>query len=271
MKRRLTALPLVLALGCGAENKDSGAPGPDGSAGAGGGASRDASPLDEHLDPQRIAFQRIPLHNEFYSEGAAATDVDGDGHLDVVTGPFWYAGPDFVTRHVIYPAVVFDVKGYSDNFFAFPYDLNSDGFTDILYVGFPGTDATWYENPRSIDGTWARHTVFNGVDDESPTFVDITGDHLPELVCAHGGQLGWVAPRWDDPASAWTFHPLSPPRGFGAFTHGLGVGDSTATASSTSSRQPAFGNNPQISRATPSGNTTPRRWDTAEAKCSLPW
>jgi hypothetical protein len=71
----------------------------------------------------------------------------------------------------------------------------------------------------------ARHRVFDVVDTESPTFTDLTGDGLPELVCANGGKLGWAEPDWDDPTMAWTFHPLTDDRGFGAFTHGLGVGD----------------------------------------------
>src|SRR6476659_2707152 len=90
-----------------------------------------------------IHFRKIVLTTQFYSEGANVGDFDRDGHVDVVAGPFWYAGPDFRTRHTFIPAAAtqpLDPHGYSKNFFAFVDDLNSDSFPDILIVGFPGEE-----------------------------------------------------------------------------------------------------------------------------------
>ncbi len=114
---------------------------------------------------------------------------------------------------------------YSDNFFVWPHDFNRDGWNDILVVGFPGTDTSWFENPKGKEGHWARHKVFAQTDNESPTFADITGDKNPELVCITAGRYGYAEPNRADPAKPWTFHPITPNKKYGNFTHGLGVGD----------------------------------------------
>ena len=114
---------------------------------------------------------------------------------------------------------------YSDNFFAWAFDFNNDRWKDILIVGFPGTDTSWFENPKGKPGHWIRHKIFAQTDNESPTFTDVTGDGKPELVCITKGQYGYAQPDGSDPAKPWTFHPISPNNKYGNFTHGLGVGD----------------------------------------------
>ena len=175
--------------------------------------------------PTRHGFRRIRLSSEFYCEGATYGDFDCDGDTDVATGPHWYEGPSFTVEHEIYPPQAYDPKGYSDCFFLFSRDFDGDGSIDILRVGFPGQDASWFENPAPGGGHWLRHQVVNVVDTESPDFTDITGDGSPELVFATEGRLGWAGPDSTDAARPWTFHPMTPPLGFHAFTHGLGVGD----------------------------------------------
>jgi hypothetical protein len=215
----------LFALACG-ETGDPRAAAADSGADAGGadaGGADGAGPGDAAADDH--VFTRIVLHTEFYSEGAHAADVDKDGKTDVIAGPYWYAGPDFKTRHEIYAPTAFDPKGYSDNFFAFPCDFNQDSWVDVLVIGFPGQGARWYENPQGSAASWARHDVFSVVDTESPTFLDLTGDGKPELVCATAGRLGYATPDWSAPEKPWTFHSISPPGPYQAFTHGLGVGD----------------------------------------------
>jgi hypothetical protein len=185
-------------------------------------------------------FKRVALTTEFWSEGAGAADFNRDGKLDVVSGPYWYAGPDFKTRHTIYPATKthtnkvggvtktlpgWSPKVYSDNFFSFPHDFNADGWPDVLVVGFPGKDASWFENPGKKSGAWQRHVVVDVVDNESPQWLDLTGDGKPELICNQGGYFGYAAPDWKKPESPWKFHAVSPKGKWGNFTHGLGIGD----------------------------------------------
>lgn len=177
-----------------------------------------------------VTFRRIELTTEFLAEGANAGDFDGDGVTDVVAGPYWYRGPDFSTRHLIYlppeqaKPVPFDVENYSDNFFSFVDDFNADGWPDVLVVNFPGRDARWYQNPQTLDELWPRHDAFDAVGNESPAFLDFNGDGQSELVFSSDGALGWAGPS-SEPTDAWTFRALTPAVGFTVYDHGLGVGD----------------------------------------------
>ncbi len=170
------------------------------------------------------------LDGVFYSEGATAGDVDGDGHVDVVSGPYWYAGPDFSQRFSIYPPQPFDPHGYSDNFFSYTDDINGDGLLDVLVIGFPGAAAFWYENPgsdaiRSDQVSWKKHLALDSVDNESPTYADLTGDGNREIVGSRDGYFGFAQPDRQNPTAPWQFTPISDQSAGGRFTHGLGIGD----------------------------------------------
>ncbi len=171
------------------------------------------------------SFRRVPLSDKFFAEGATFADFNRDGKMDVVAGPYWYAGPDFQQRHEIYPPRPFDINGYSDNFFAFAHDVDRDGWTDLIVVGFPGKEAFWYRNPAGKAGSWERHLAFATVDNESPAFADLTGDGVPELVFHTAGRLGYAEIPVGDPTQPWPFHAISDDRGYDQFNHGLGVGD----------------------------------------------
>src|SRR3954466_10235603 len=66
-------------------------------------------------------------------EAAGVFDVDGDGKLDIVSGDTWYRGPDWsppplrnVTRQ----------GTYYNCFATLPMDVNADGKTDYVTVGY---------------------------------------------------------------------------------------------------------------------------------------
>src|SRR5436305_7167973 len=103
-------------------------------------------------------FKKIQLSDKFWSEGATFGDFNHDGKMDVVSGPYWWEGPDFTKRHEYYPATrtfmrtdkdgnktatpgfegaLGKVNTYSDNFFAFTYAFNKDGWDDIMIYGLP--------------------------------------------------------------------------------------------------------------------------------------
>ncbi len=173
------------------------------------------------------SYRRLQLSDVFLAEGSTFADLNNDGHADAVAGPYWYAGPGFEQRHPLYPAQLFDPLKYSDNFFAFPYDFNRDGWMDLLVIGFPGQTATWYENPRATghDAPWPAHVVFRGLDNESPDFIDLLGTGQPVIICNHEKTFGYASFDPDRPADPWTYHPISPTGEWDRFHHGLGWGD----------------------------------------------
>jgi len=212
-----TLLLTTLLIGCG----DDATTAP---ADAGHGDTGPDADDDDASTASSLAFTRQQLSDRFLAEGAAFADFDRDGDADIVSGPFVYLGPDFTVTRRFKAGGSFDVRGYSDNFFAFVHDFNDDTWPDVLIVAFPGDHATWYENPEGRDELWPAHRVFEEVDNESPAFEDLDGDGKPELICNHLGGLGFAEPNWDDPTQPWTFRIIAN-GSWGKFTHGLGVGD----------------------------------------------
>ncbi len=186
------------------------------------------------------------LTDNFWAEGATVADVNKDGKMDVIYGPYWFEGPDYTKRHLIYPdtertkvkqadgsvkeiegfkGAKTEENGYSDNFITAAYDINGDGWTDYIVMGFPGKETVWYENPQGKDEPWKKHVALDVTDSESPMFVDINGDGQPDLLCMSGGHLGYATFDPKKPEDKWTWHAITPKLAFQRFTHGIGYGD----------------------------------------------
>ncbi len=176
-----------------------------------------------------ITWVTKKLTSNFYGEGAFYGDFNRDGSVDVVSGPFYYHGPKFSNKHAYRPVNQYDPENYSDNFLTFVHDFNDDDWDDILIIGWPGYkkdhEHVWYENPKHKSELWARHAVFEEIDNESPAFGDLVGDHSPELIFHFQGHLGWATPDPNDPTKPWIFHKVSKNMDLTRYAHGLGFGD----------------------------------------------
>lgn len=172
-------------------------------------------------------FEKRVLTDRYYCDGITAGDVNRDGKMDVIAGPFWYEGPAFTNQHEFYPAKPFPTEpSPSDSMFSFVHDFNADGWPDILVLGRVHLhQAFWYENPQGKPGHWRKHFVFERIKGESPPFEDVDGDGKPELVAHDGMRWGLIQPDAKNPTNAWHFKPITAAGKFEQFYHGEGIGD----------------------------------------------
>lgn len=188
-------------------------------------------------------FVKLQLTDRYYCDGVTAGDINRDGLMDVVAGPFWWQGPDFTTAREFYPAEPLPPEASpSNSMYSFVHDFSGDGWPDILVLGRVKLHAAyWYENPgqdATADNSplWQKHFAFERVRGESPTLLDLDGDGRPQIICHWDGRWGWIEPDPAAPRDPWRFHPLSTPGDSGLkpdkdegewryFYHGEGVGD----------------------------------------------
>ena len=109
-----------------------------------------------------------------FSEGSAVFDVDNDGILDITAGPNWYKGPDFVKL----PLREVKIEGeFVSNSGDHPWDVNGDGWTDIISNGWFGDqNVYWYENPGNSELLWQKHLIVESKNTEGLLVEDIDGD-----------------------------------------------------------------------------------------------
>jgi hypothetical protein len=186
--------------------------------------------LDEKVGTQPVEvtaprFRKQQLDSLFYSEAVTAADVNRDGNMDVIAGPFIYLGPDFLTRREIFIPRAYIATSYPDALLASAGDYTGDGYPDVLYTGEPGRPGFLYVNPGAEVRRWDKHMVIASVDNEVAFADDIDGDGKAEYIFGDGGLVGY-AKAGADPTKPWPFHPVTEKGPWGAmYAHGLGTGD----------------------------------------------
>lgn len=184
---------------------------------------RKANKMSNAEAGSQIRFQMHQLDKAFRSEGVAVADMNGDGKVDIVAGNVYYAGPDWKMQPMLGEPKEFSPREYSDAFLCFDDDVNRDGTTDLVVVGFPGQQTYWLENPGQGGGVWKKHLAIEATGNESPDYLDIDGDGVRELVFMHGDRCALARPA-ADPTQLWTITVIAGPGDPGA-GHGLGVAD----------------------------------------------
>jgi hypothetical protein len=183
------------------------------------------------LRAQKVPFKKITLTKKFYAEGVHAVDLNKDGNMDIISGPFIYDGPDFTSRRAFYDTVAVDPLKYSTNYFIETYDFDGDGDLDIFKYGRAGEEADWYTNPGKDNGNsvWEKHLALETPGDEARYFTDLDKDGRPEAVfVAANGSLSIGRPNWSNINEPWTIQNISREMGWGKYTHGMGVADINA-------------------------------------------
>ena len=104
----------------------------------------------------------MQLTDRFYAEGISAGDINHDGVMDAVTGPYGYLGPDFkraveIYRPQTYPIANATTAGqYTDNFLNYVHDFTGDGWNDYLKINFNGAISTSIRKGSRATGRCSR-------------------------------------------------------------------------------------------------------------------
>jgi len=172
-----------------------------------------------------LKFDKVLIADERY-ESAGVFDVNNDGVLDIVSGAYWYEGPDFKRRHPVGPV---RAEGeYFDDFSTIALDVNGDGRLDFITGGWWGRTLRWRENPGDPEAEWPEHVIAQVGRIETIRAWDVDGDGQVEIVPnTPGGPLRafkLVAPGRFETHTLWDEDVQGHGVGFGDIT-GNGRGD----------------------------------------------
>ena len=176
---------------------------------------------DEQVS-SRFRMQRI--NDFYYGWSATAADINHDGILDIVSGPFYYLGPDYRVSREIYFSKTSDVSSQlTPAMVNFAYDYTGDGWPDVLIAS--GRPMSLYVNPKGERAAGISTTSCRRSNSEIAVFKDIDGDGKPDVVFVGGGAVCWASPDPANPTAPWIVHQVSQ-QGYGvAAQHGIGAGD----------------------------------------------
>ena len=169
-----------------------------------------------------LHFEKHVINDKLDYSAAALIDVNHDAKLDVVCGGDWYEAPNW-NRHAA--ADVPRIGGRPDGFSHLAFDVNRDGWTDVITVNYRSRSIKWMEHPGRANEPWKLHIVVEPGPMESGRLVDIDGDGQLDLLPNGRDFAAWWEFRWKDKAKkntpVWIRHEL-PAEARG---HGVGFGD----------------------------------------------
>jgi hypothetical protein len=126
-----------------------------------------------------LKWRKVWISDETF-ESAGVMDVNGDGIPDIVSGAWWYQGPDFRQKRA-----VGEVKAcgeYYDDFSTIVLDINGDGRPDFVTGGWWGNTLRWRENPGDPGKPWPEHVIATTGNIESSRGWDVDGDGVLEII-----------------------------------------------------------------------------------------
>jgi hypothetical protein len=188
---------------------------------------KDINPERNVLEATSSHFTKRRISDFYYGWSAVAADIRHNGTLDVVSGPFFYAGPDYTERRRYRAGRAYNPSvEYAPDMINFAYDFNGDGWPDILASDIEGGQRPidLYINPRGESRRWTKSRAISGISTELVLMKDIDGDGKPEVIFGANGRYAYAKPDPEHPSSLWKTTPIS-----GQLerinNHGMGVGD----------------------------------------------
>ncbi len=183
---------------------------------------RGGSPVFERLEAYDILtrygetpvvgerFSKQMLTPHYLGEAADVADIDQDGQMDIINGPYWFKGPAFTEMHEVYLKTPLNLMETSREYAVYAHDFTGDGFPDLLTSALDGHPVRFYVNPGSENRRWDRYEVVAGNITESNLFADVNGDGRPDLLGGDRRGLYWAEPG-PDPREPWKVHYVVDP------------------------------------------------------------
>lgn len=129
----------------------------------------------------QIGFDKRDVAFESF-ESVAVFDVNNDGIDDIVSGPFWFEGPEYVNRHYIGNVERTGNGQYWNQFGIIPIDVNGDGYLDFVTGDWFEKGIWWMENPGDSSKEWRKHFIDSTGNVEIVEGFDLDGDGVPEII-----------------------------------------------------------------------------------------
>jgi hypothetical protein len=221
-----------------------------------------------------FTYTKVVVNEQFYAESCSIADYNHDGNPDISAGRRWYEGPTFAKVHIFrgghdaLPRAGASeelVQGVSDDWADYPFDMDGDGWADIINIASADAEesnslkpkpqqhatAYWYKNPANLPAlsadpgaisgqSWVATLMHSDVRQEQHGLVDVNGDGKPEIYgacrdCTPTQTKGYYYGDWNNPTAAWKYQAVTPkdmypfpfdgPYGKTGWLHGLGFGD----------------------------------------------
>jgi Domain of Unknown Function (DUF1080)/FG-GAP-like repeat len=192
---------------------------------------KDFGRLETPLEKVSANYRMQRIDDFYFSWGASVADVNRDGILDIVTGPYYYLGPDYtVKREIMIGRTFAPGSQFSEDMVIHAEDFTGDGWPDLL-VATSGRPLTLYKNPQGELRRWDKYIVGPRVSSEIAVPADIDGDGKKEMLfisssgAGQGNVVVYAKPDPANPTGQWMVHKISEPGPWGP--HGLGAGDIT--------------------------------------------
>lgn len=162
------------------------------------------------------------------NEACAIADINQDGLLDITAGRLWYAAPDFVGRPL--RPIALHGGDYAQNNGEYIWDVDEDGWPDVIATGWDDPNIRWYKNPgkealsKGLEWKGAALANTKNTRSEAGYMYDLNADGVPE----------YILNSWDQnmPFSIWSLSsnvfgdPIMQGTLIGKHnSHGVGFGD----------------------------------------------
>jgi hypothetical protein len=167
--------------------------------------------------PPDIPFEKHTL-DLGANESCAIADLNNDGKLDIIAGENWFQAPAW-TKHRF--REFHFTNNYIDNFSDLTFDVDHDGFTDIVSCSWFSRQLVWWKNPGRTRMAWAPRPIETGMNVEFAFLVDMDGDGKAREVLPQFGGPKAITAWYAFENGAWKRHLVSD-QGHG---HGIGAGD----------------------------------------------